>query len=169
MIVVVPALKAVTAPVVASTDATAGLLLLHDPPASPSLLYVAVEPIQSGEVPLTVPAFAFGFTVSEADALNGALHPAVTVYVIVVVPALKAVTAPVEASTDATAGSLLDHTPPDGAIRLTLVPRHADEGPEIEGSGTTFIVVVAELAVFGVAHVAPLVINAYIISPFAGV
>ena len=75
----VPALNALTTPDVAFTEATAGLLLLQDPPASPVLLYVAVWPIQSGEVPLTVPAFAFGSTVNEADALNGALQPDVTV------------------------------------------------------------------------------------------
>ena len=75
----VPALNALTTPDVAFTDATARLLLLQLPPASPVLLYVADAPIQSGEVPLTVPAFAFGSTVKLADALNGALHPDVTV------------------------------------------------------------------------------------------
>ena len=79
MIVVVPALKAVTTPVEAFTDATAGLLLLQLPPASPSLLYVAVAPIQSGDVPLTVPALAFGLTVKVFDALTGLLHPVLTV------------------------------------------------------------------------------------------
>ena len=66
---VVPADKALTTPDVASTDATAGLLLLQVPPASPVLLYVADAPIQSGDEPLTVPAFAFGSTVKLADAL----------------------------------------------------------------------------------------------------
>ena len=75
----VPALIALTTPVVASTVATAGLLLLHDPPASPLLLYVADEPIQSGEEPLTVPALAFGLTVSDCEAFTGLLQPVLTV------------------------------------------------------------------------------------------
>ena len=79
MIVVVPAESAVTAPVEASTDATAGLLLLQVPPASPLLVYVAVAPIQSGEVPLTVPALAFGLTVSVLNELTGLLQPVLTV------------------------------------------------------------------------------------------
>ena len=74
-----PAPTAVTTPVVASTVATAILLLLQDPPASPVLLYEAVEPIQSGEVPLTVPALALGLTVKDCDDDTGALQPAVTV------------------------------------------------------------------------------------------
>jgi hypothetical protein len=74
-----PALTAVTSPDTAFTEATAGLLLLQDPPASPVLLYVAVELIQSGEAPLTVPALAFGLTVKVADALTGALQPVLTV------------------------------------------------------------------------------------------
>ena len=76
---VVPAATAVTTPDVAFTVATEVLLLLHDPPASPLLLYVADWPIQSGEVPLTVPALAFGFTVKVFDALTGLLQPVLTV------------------------------------------------------------------------------------------
>ena len=76
---VVPADNAVTTPDVAFTEATAGFLLLQLPPASPVLLYVAVWPIQSGDAPLTVPAFAYGSTVNEADALTGALQPMLTV------------------------------------------------------------------------------------------
>ena len=76
---VVPAPTAVTNPDPAFTVATAVLLLLHDPPASPVLLYVADEPIHSGEVPLTVPAFAFAFTVNVFDALSGLLQPVLTV------------------------------------------------------------------------------------------
>ena len=79
MIVVVPALNAVTDPDDASIVATAVLLLLHDPPASPLLVYVAVAPIQSGDVPLTVPALALGFTVKLFDALTGLLQPVLTV------------------------------------------------------------------------------------------
>ena len=76
---VVPAPAAVTTPVIASTVATAVLLLLHVPPALPVLLYVADWPMQSGEVPLTVPAVTFGLTVKDCDALTGLLQPALTV------------------------------------------------------------------------------------------
>ena len=79
MILVVPAPTAVTTPVDASTVATDALLLLQVPPASPLLLYVADWPIQSGEVPLTAPASAFGFTVNDCDALTGLLQPVLTV------------------------------------------------------------------------------------------
>ena len=75
MILVVPAPAAVTTPVVAFTVATAVLLLLHVPPALPVLLYVADWPIQSGDVPLTVPAVAFGLTVKVLKALTGPLQP----------------------------------------------------------------------------------------------
>ena len=115
---VVPALNAVTAPVEASTDATAGLLLLHDPPASPSLLYVDDWPIQSGEVPLIVPAFALGLTVTIFDALTGLLHPVLTVYVKVVEPAPTAVTAPDVAFTVATPVLLLLQLPPASPVLL---------------------------------------------------
>ena len=76
---VVPALIALTTPVVASTVATPGLLLLQVPPASPLLLYVADEPIHIGEEPVTVPALAFGLTVSDCEALTGLLQPVLTV------------------------------------------------------------------------------------------
>ena len=76
---VVPGIRAVTSPDVAFTDATEVLLLLQVPPASPLLLYVADWPIQSGDVPLTVPALAAELTVNVFDALTGLLHPVLTV------------------------------------------------------------------------------------------
>jgi hypothetical protein len=79
VIVTVPALIAVTTPVEAFTVAIAVLLELQLPPALPLLEYVAVDPIQSGEAPLTVPAVAFGLTVSDCCAVTGALHPVETV------------------------------------------------------------------------------------------
>ncbi len=39
------------------------LLLLHAPPELPVVVYVADCPIQSGEIPLTIPADKVGFTV----------------------------------------------------------------------------------------------------------
>ena len=74
-----PAPTAVTTPDVAFTVATDILLLLQVPPASPLLLYVADWPIQSGEVPLTVPGLTLGLTVNDCDALTGPLQPAPTV------------------------------------------------------------------------------------------
>ena len=70
-----PEPTAVTTPDVASTVATEVLLLLQVPPASPVLLYVADWPIQSGDVPLTVPALAFGFTVNALNDEAGLPQP----------------------------------------------------------------------------------------------
>ena len=75
----IPALIAVTNPDDALTVATAGSLLLQEPPVLPLLEYVAVWPIQSGEVPLIVPALAFGLTVNVLDEFTGLLHPVFTV------------------------------------------------------------------------------------------
>jgi hypothetical protein len=79
VILVVPAATAVTTPVVEFTVATEVLLLLQVPPPLPLLLYCAVAPMQSGELPLTVPAFAFGLTVKVIDALAGDPQPLFTV------------------------------------------------------------------------------------------
>ena len=79
VILVVPAPTAVTRPVLAFTVATAVLLLLHVPPGAPLEVYVAVAFTQSGEVPLTVPADTFGFTVSVAKAETGDPQPLFTV------------------------------------------------------------------------------------------
>ena len=68
---VVPALSAVTRPVVGLTEAIAGLVLVQLPPESPFVLYVAVAPIHNGEVPVIIPAFTFGLTVSNALATTG--------------------------------------------------------------------------------------------------
>ncbi len=94
---IVPALTAVTRPEVAFTVATAVLLELHAPPALPVLVYVAVAPIQSGVVPLTVPALALGLTVTVVDAdADGPLQPlAVTLTVAVPLNPEAHVTVPV--------------------------------------------------------------------------
>ena len=75
----VPALTALTNPVVAFTVATAVLLLLHAPPALPLLVYVAVAPMHNCVVPLTAPAFALGLTVNVCNADTGLLQPVLTV------------------------------------------------------------------------------------------
>ena len=79
MIVVVPAFIVDTTPVEASTVATAVLLLLQVPPVLPLLAKVVVVREQSGDVPVTVPAFAFGLTVNDCNAVTGLLHPVLTV------------------------------------------------------------------------------------------
>ena len=76
---VVPAATAVTRPVDALTVATEVLVLLHEPPPSPLLVYVAVPAMQSGEVPLTVPAFAFGLIVIVLNEETGEPQPLLTV------------------------------------------------------------------------------------------
>jgi hypothetical protein len=66
---------AVTIPDNVFTVATAALLLLQLPPASPSLLYAAIAPMQSGEVPFTAPGFTFGLTVINIEADAGLAQP----------------------------------------------------------------------------------------------
>jgi hypothetical protein len=79
VIFVVPAETAVTSPDVAFTVATAGFVLLQVPPGSPLDVKVGAWPIQSGVNPLTIPAFAFGLTVTTVEADCGALQPVLTV------------------------------------------------------------------------------------------
>lgn len=125
---VVPALNAVTKPVPASTNATAALVLLQFPPGGPSLLKVAVEPPQSGEVPLTVPPVTFGFTVRVLFDDTGLPHPLLTVYVMLVVPALIVVTNPVPAFTVATAAFVLLQLPPDVPLLLYVAVAFRQSG-----------------------------------------
>ena len=115
MIFVVPELTAVTTPV-AFTVATDVFELLHVPPPVPLLLYCAVAPAQSGEVPVTVPAVTFGFTVRTADEV-AVLQLPVMVKMIFVVPALTVVTTP-ELFTVATEVFELLHDPPEVPLLL---------------------------------------------------
>ena len=59
-----------------------------------------------------MPAVTFGLTVSVLTADTGLPHPLFTVYVMFVVPALNAVTNPVEAFTVAIAAFVLLQVPP---------------------------------------------------------
>jgi len=111
--VAVPAATAVTCPVDALTVATLVFDEDHVPPEVPLDVYVAVPPMQSGEVPLTVPADTFGLTVSVLNALT-----LFTVYVIFVVPAANAVTTPVELFTVATEVLVELHVPPASPLLL---------------------------------------------------
>ena len=54
-------------PVEEFTVATKLLLLLHDPPPVPLLVSVVVEPAQTADKPLTVPAFGSALMVILAD------------------------------------------------------------------------------------------------------
>ena len=124
----VPPLTAVTTPVDEFTVAIPVLAELHVPPVSPLLVKVAIAPVHSGEVPLTVPAFAFGFTVSILKEETGLPHPLFTVYVIFVVPALTAVTTPVPETTVATAGLVLLHVPPGVPSCINVVEAPIQSG-----------------------------------------
>jgi len=55
------------------------LVLLQVPPGVPLLMYVAVAPLQSGLVPLIVPAFTLGETVRVLNADTGEKQPLFTV------------------------------------------------------------------------------------------
>lgn len=59
-----PAATAVTTPLVALTDAAAGLLLLQVPPTLPLLVKLVDKPVHTVDAPVTVPALANGFTVT---------------------------------------------------------------------------------------------------------
>ena len=74
-----PAATAVTTPVPPFTVATEVLLLIQLPPEVPLEVYVAVAPIQSGVMPLSVPALTFGLTVKVLPADTGLWHPVLTV------------------------------------------------------------------------------------------
>ena len=74
---VVPAARGVTRPLDGCTVATAVFEEVQVPPAVPSLLNVSVEPMQSEEEPLTVPAVTFGETVRVVNEETGLPHPPV--------------------------------------------------------------------------------------------
>src|SRR4029078_1640334 len=80
-----------------------------------------VAPIQIGEVPLTVPAVTFAETVNVLNEETGDPHPLLTVYVISVVPAVTAVTSPVDAFTVATEVLVLLHAPPAVPLLVYIV------------------------------------------------
>ena len=60
-----PAETPITTPVVAFTEATAGLLLLHVPPMLPLLVKLADKPAQILAAPVIVPETASGLTVTK--------------------------------------------------------------------------------------------------------
>jgi hypothetical protein len=109
----------VTVPV-AFTDATVASLLLHRPPAAASVR-VILEPVHTVVGPLIVPATGAGLMVTGV-LVDAVAQPVVTVYVILVMPAVTPVTTP-DASTLAMAALPLLHTPPaDVSVRVLVVP-----------------------------------------------
>ena len=69
--------------------------------------------MQRGDVPFITPAVTFGFTMRVFEAVNVLLPQSRTVYVMMVVPALTAVTTPELEFTVATVVLLLLQLPPD--------------------------------------------------------
>lgn len=105
MIVVVPALTPPAIPVPAPIEPTAGVLLLHAPPDTGCVIGV-VRPIHTVELP----DIAAGAAVTVTTSVD--IQPALSAYVIVVVPELMPVSTPVAASMVPTAAVLLLQVPP---------------------------------------------------------
>lgn len=105
VIVVVPVLTPPARPVPALIEPTAGVLLLHAPPGTLWLIGV-VNPRQTVELPV----MAAGAAVT--DTTNVEIQPALSAYVIVVVPDVIPVSTPVVASIVPTDAVLLLHVPP---------------------------------------------------------
>jgi hypothetical protein len=132
--VALPVDTPVTSPLVASTEATAVLLLLHVPPVL-ALLSVVTTPVQT---PVR-PVIAGGLTVMIAVAGQ----PEETEYEMVTEPDARPVTVPVAEPTMATAGLLLLHVPPEVASdNVTEAPRQTVPEPDT-GAVPAFTVTVA--------------------------
>lgn len=114
----------------ASMVAVEVLLLLHVPPALPSVNRADV-PIHSEVTPWTGNGFIFTVTTFVT------LQAAPGVYVIITVPVTLPVTMPVAAPTDAIYGELLLHVPPVITSLNTIVAFiHTADAPEIgDGNG----------------------------------
>ena len=124
----------VTTPVAGSTVATAGVALLHVPPAvaSPN---VVVDPTHTERVPVIAAGNGLTVTVAVRE------HPVGKVYDITEVPAETPVTTPVDELTVATAGVALLQVPPAVALLNVVVdPTQTDIVPVITaGSGLIVI------------------------------
>jgi hypothetical protein len=131
----VPAETPVTTPV-ASIVATAGVALLHVPPAVASVR-VVVDPMQTVSVPPI--AAGKGLTVTVAVTRQ----PVGNVYDITDVPAVTPVTTPAPVIV-ATAGVALLHVPPAVAsVKVVVDPTQTDNVPPIDaGNGLTVTVAV---------------------------
>ena len=140
----VPATPPVTMPV-APTVATAGVTLLHVPPAERSVSAVVPPAGQSVSAPVIVPATGDGFTVTTVVAAT-VPQLFVTVYDMVDVPAATPVTMPV-APAVAIPGDTELHTPPaDASVKLVVVVGQTTNPPVIvpaTGDGLTVTTAVA--------------------------
>lgn len=101
MPVLTPPARPVPAPIVP----TAGVLLLHAPPVTGWLIGV-VRPRHTVELPVMAAGAAVTVTTSVE------IQPALSAYVIVVVPEVMPVSTPVDASIVPTEAVLLLHVPP---------------------------------------------------------
>jgi hypothetical protein len=142
----VPAVIDVTTPVPAPIVAIAGEALDQTPPGV-VLESVVLFPLQTASVPVTGATAVGALTVTIVVA---ALVPQalVTLYEMVLVPLVMPVTTPVEAPMVATAGVVLDHTPPGVALlRVPGVPTHTIPLPVIgAGAGVAITVTTAVTA-----------------------
>lgn len=133
MIRAVPAFMPVITPVGASIAAS--VLLLDQVPPFGALLREAELPGQRTIIPVI--ADGRPFTVNDVVAVQ----PVFNVYVIVVEPALRAVTIPLAEPTVATDGTLVDHVPLPLELRVVVVPAHMAIVPVIaDGNGLTVMI-----------------------------
>ena len=93
VMIAVPMVLPETTPVVVSTDATDGLLLVHVPLPPTTPVYVVKEPTQTVLLPVIGDGATTTFIVMVLK------HPLLTVYVTTHVPSVTPVTTPVPAST----------------------------------------------------------------------
>ena len=140
VVLVTETLPAVTIPESVPIVATSVLLLLHVPPAVPSLR-ILVSPEQI--VVLPVIARGSGFTVTDIDRLQ----PVGSISVIVALPpGANPVMTPDKEPIDAMEGALLLHVPPPVlSVNAIVRPTHTAFGPiMVPGNGLTVTVVAAE-------------------------
>lgn len=141
VIVAVPKEAPVTKPLVRSTVATVGLLLIHVPPSALSN-NVTDDPRQ------TICGPPIGPGVGRIVNVVTLVHPGDAVYEITVMPAATPVAIPVKGFIEPVVGSLLLHVPPTRppATNAPLAPTHKLTGPVTGGgAGLTVITVVAKL------------------------
>ena len=119
-----PVATGVITPVLLFIVATAPLLLVHTPPAVPLVLRVAGLPMHIEVLPVMVPAETLAFTVIVMVVSTGEPQLLDILYLMVEVPAPKAVSSPDAASTVATAVLLLVQVPPAEplVLRSTVPP-----------------------------------------------
>jgi hypothetical protein len=127
----VPTVRAVIAPVEEPIDATDVLLLLHVPPVS-LLLSVVVKPVHKVAEPVIAGAVVTVIIVETAVTQPA---PDVTVYVMFVVPAARPTTIPEVIPIEATDVLLLIHAPPVVVfVSVVVNPAHMFDAPEIAGT-----------------------------------